>query len=344
MPATLAGNGHARIAQATGPLARPVRPGLLDRVLTFPQRTHVYQCHHLDSTRWDDIVPRPDDIVITTSLKAGTTWTQRIVSLLVFQTVALPNTLHWVSPWPDSRFVIPRAEMAEVVESLRHRRFLKSHLALDGLPYRESTKYIYVGRDTRDVFMSTWNHIRAYTPFARELLNSGENAPPEPFLEPPEDIREFWRLWITRATYPWESDGFPYWSHHHHARTYWDFRHLPNLLFVHYNDLKADLPGEMRRIARFLDIEVPEQKWPVLAEAATFAAMKRDPEVLGPEMDVIFEGGANRFLYKGTNDRWRDVLTSDDVALYEAAAKRTLTPDLKRWLERGAASGIDPKS
>jgi len=69
-----------------------------------------------------------------------------------------------------------------------------------------------------------------------------------------------------------------------------------------YNDLKADLPGEMRRIARFLDIEVPEQKWPTLAEAATFAAMKRDAAVLGPEMDMIFEGGANRFLYKGTND------------------------------------------
>ena len=310
----------------------------------LPQRTRVYQCHHLDSTRWDDVVPRPDDIVITTSLKAGTTWTQRIVSLLVFQTVELPKTLHWVSPWPDARFVIPKAQMAQVVEGIPHRRFLKCHLALDGLPYRASTKYIYVGRDTRDVFMSTWNHVRAYTPFARELLNSGEDAPSEPFLEPPEDIREFWRLWMTRATYPWESDGFPYWSHHHHARSYWDFRHLPNLLFVHYNDLKADLEGEMRRIARFLDIEVPEPKWPMLAEAATFAAMKRDAGLLGDEMGIIFEGGAERFLYKGTNDRWRDVLTRDDLALYEAAAARTLTPELKRWLERGAASGVDPKA
>ena len=69
----------------------------------FPQRTRVYRCHHLDSTRWDDVVPRPDDIIITTSLKAGTTWTQRIVSLLVFQTLDLPKTLHWVSPWPDAR-------------------------------------------------------------------------------------------------------------------------------------------------------------------------------------------------------------------------------------------------
>jgi aryl sulfotransferase len=192
--------------------------------------------------------------------------------------------------------------------------------------------------------MSAWNHINAYTPMARALLDAGENAPAEPFLQPPEDIREFWRLWITRGTYPWESDGYPYWSHHHHARTYWDFRHLPNLIFVHFNDLKADLEGQMRRIARFLDIEVPEAKWPVLSEAATFAAMKRDKAALGEEMGLIFEGGADRFLFKGTNERWRDVLTSEDLALYEAAAARTLTPELKQWLERGAASGIDPKS
>ena len=151
----------------------------------LPQRTRVYRCHHLDSTRWDDVVPRPDDIVITTSLKAGTTWTQRIVSLLVFQTTRLPNTLHWVSPWPDARFIMTKAEMTGIVEGVEHRRFLKTHLPLDGLPYWPSTKYVYVGRDTRDVFMSMWNHVRAYTPFARELLNSGENAPAKPFLSLP---------------------------------------------------------------------------------------------------------------------------------------------------------------
>jgi aryl sulfotransferase len=81
----------------------------------------------------------------------------------------------------------------------------------------------------------------------------------------------------------------------------------------------------------------------MLTEAATFASMKRDAALLGPEMDAIFEGGSDRFLYKGTNDRWRDVLTTEDLALYEAAAARALTPDLKNWLERGAPSGIVPK-
>ena len=71
--------------------------------------------------------------------------------------------------------------------------------------------------------------------------------------------------------------------------------------------------------------------------------MKRDAAVLGPEMGMIFEGGADRFLFKGTNDRWRDVLKAEDLALYEAAAARSLTPELKRWLEGGASSGVVPK-
>src|SRR5436190_8369392 len=49
-----------------------------------PERTREYRNHHLDSTRWDAVNPRDDDIVITTAYKAGTTWTQRIVAGLVF--------------------------------------------------------------------------------------------------------------------------------------------------------------------------------------------------------------------------------------------------------------------
>ena len=102
---------------------------------SLPQRTRVYRCHHLDSTRWDDVVPRDDDIIITTSLKAGTTWMQRIVSLLVFHSTELPQTLHFCSPWIDARFIGGTAELLRIVEALEHRRFFKTHLAFDALPY-----------------------------------------------------------------------------------------------------------------------------------------------------------------------------------------------------------------
>lgn len=299
-----------------------------------PRRTRIYRNHHVDSTLWDGFVPREGDIIISTPAKTGTTWTQRIVGLLVFQSATWPDTLNRVSPWMDSSFIVKVQDPRPLVESQTHRRFLKSHVPLDGLPYFPEVKYICVGRDGRDVFMSLWNHYRSYTAEAYELFDAG--WPPEGHCPRcPEDIHEFWRGWISRGAFPWERDGYPFGSHFEHLRSFWEHRRLPNVLLVHYNDLKQDLAGEMRRIARYLEIEVPEAKWPELVEAASFEAMKRDGELLLPELALVFQGGAASFLHKGTNDRWRHVLTVDELAQHAAVVKRTLTPDLARWLERG---------
>jgi len=48
-----------------------------------PCLTRTYRSHHLDSERWGHVTLRPGDVVISTSMKAGTTWMQRIMSLLV---------------------------------------------------------------------------------------------------------------------------------------------------------------------------------------------------------------------------------------------------------------------
>ncbi len=45
-------------------------------------------------------------------------------------------------------------------------------------------------------------------------------------------------------------------------------------------------------------------------------------------------GGARSFFYKGTNGRWRDVLTEDELDEYENKASEVLTLDAKAWLER----------
>src|SRR4051794_1052442 len=110
-----------------------------------PQRTREYRNHHLDSTRWDRFVARDDDIFITTAYKAGTTWTQRILAALVFGPGPLQLPLSQISPWIDARFWGPLEPILESVEAQRHRRFIKSHLAADGLRFFPNGKYIVVG-------------------------------------------------------------------------------------------------------------------------------------------------------------------------------------------------------
>jgi aryl sulfotransferase len=62
-----------------------------------------------------------------------------------------------------------------------------------------------------------------------------------------------------------------------------------------------------------------------------------------PLASAIWEGGSDRFFYKGTNGRWREVMTAEDIALYEQVAAR-MTPGLASWIERGRSGAGDPRT
>ena len=44
------------------------------------------------------------------------------------------------------------------------------------------------------------------------------------------------------------------------------------------------------------------------------------------------------FFFKGTNGRWVDVLTPEDLELYEQARQRVLSADCAEWLEKGGST------
>ena len=214
----------------------------------LPQRLHVYENHHLDSPRWDRFKTRPGDIIVTTAYKSGTTWMQTIVANLIFQGREIPGAVMDISPWIDMR-LRSFDEIVETTSVQTHRRFLKTHLALDGVLYKEDVWYIYVGRDLRDVFMSLWNHYSAHTEEAYRSFNDLDRLVGDPFPRCPDDIKELWKTWVRGGWFEWEKEGYPYWSSSHHAQTWWDFRHLPNILFVHFADLLAKRPVAERLIS-----------------------------------------------------------------------------------------------
>ena len=108
-------------------------------------------------------------------------------------------------------------------------------------------------------------------------------------------------------------------------------------MLVHFNDLKRDMPGEMRRIAGFLDIPIDESRWPQIVEYCSFGWMKQHASKCVPLGGAFWDGGAETFINKGTNGRWAETLTAEESAAYEARAVRELGADCAHWLATGRA-------
>lgn len=293
-----------------------------------------------DSARWDGYKPRSDDIVIATYSKCGTTWTQRIVAMLVFQS-AEPRPVWDLSPWPDMRLFGPIEATLASAEAMTHRRFFKSHLPYDALPVYEGVKFIHVARDGRDAAMSLYNHFAQFTPAAWQMLHQVSLGDPKfgnAYPATSRDPAKYFHDWIADGG----AQGDPASSFFDVENSYWAARRDANMLLVHYNDLKKDRDGEMRRIAKFLGIEIPKAAWPGIVEAAGFDAMRGQADTLIPAAQVLWEGGGKSFLHKGTNGRWRDVAAADDLARYDAQVKAQFSPALARWVENGRLVAGDP--
>jgi aryl sulfotransferase len=101
---------------------------------------------------------------------------------------------------------------------------------------------------------------------------------------------------------------------------------------LHFNDLKADLPGSIRSIADFLDIPIDERSFPAMVEHCTFDYMKSHADEVAPLGGALWQGGGKTFIYKGTNGRWKDTLTNEDKRAYEQRAVAELGSDAAAWL------------
>jgi aryl sulfotransferase len=297
--------------------------------LAWPSKQREIHNHHFDSTIWNDFAFRDDDIIVATYGKSGTTWTQQIVAQLLFngdEDIAVGE----MSPWLDLR-VPPPAVKLPAIEAQTHRRFLKTHLPVDALVFSPKAKYLYIGRDGRDVIWSMYNHHANANERWYAALNDSPGRIGPPIGKPPESIRDYFLEWLER-------DGHPFWPFWENIRSWWQVRHLPNVKVLHFEALKRDMPGEIRSIAAFLDIPIDETRFPAIAEHCSFDYMKRNATKSTPLGGIFWDGGAETFINKGTNGRWRDTLTAEDCARYEAIAREELGKDCARWLATGAAA------
>jgi aryl sulfotransferase len=343
--------------------------------------------------------------VISTRRKTGTTWMQMICALLIFQTPELPDTLWQLSPWLDS-IAMPHDFVYAQLGGQRHRRFIKTHTPLDGIPLDPRVTYIVTARHPLDTFVSLCRHNEIIGPppdgigspesFGPVPDNIGPPAgfrpppgsmgpppegfgpppgstgPPEGFGPPPggtgppgstgspegfrpppggqltgqlmpprppappkppasrETLHETLVRWIADDDDPRRSpDSLPgvLW----HLSDAWARRGEPNVLLVRYDDLLADLEGQMRWLAGRLGIAVPEQAWPALTQAATFEHMRSRADILF-EVPAGISADSVSFFRRGTSGAGREILSDEEMAAYYARAARLAPPGLLEWL------------
>jgi hypothetical protein len=123
----------------------------------------------------------------------------------------------------------------------------------------------------------------------------------------------------------------------HHISTFWDRRDDPNVVLLHYDDLQADLDGQMRVVSARLGIPVDEARWPALVEAATFDRMRAAADRVAPDTTNQIWQDNQRFFHRGTSGQWRTLLDAADLERYWTRVAEIAPDDIARWLHRDPA-------
>lgn len=327
-----------------------------------------------DSLRWDALNLREGDIVISAPSKCGLTWTQRLVSLLVFDGPDLPGPLSTVSPWIDLNFRSIE-EVAATLDAQDHRRFLKTHTPLDGLVLDDRVAYIGVGRDPRDAAVSElhqWDNMNLERLRGLHARMPDASLPPPPLAggRPPSPVRAF-QNWMEGPIMPPEGmgdmppqgmgfmprDGFApspgmgpkppvqgmgsLANVLHHFATLWDRRQLPNVALFHYADYQQDLAGELVRLGQTLGFDLDRDRAEELAPHATLAAMRSRADELAPDPTEGIWNSNERFFRAGGRGEWREFFDERAFRRYNYRAAQLAAPDLLAWAHEGRR-GHDP--
>lgn len=210
--------------------------------------------------------PTGHDVFVCAYFKSGTNWTMQIAVQIAYRGRAEFAHIHDLVPWMDlpasNRFTVSLDDESNWRNSPTGLRVIKTHLAFADIPYSPKARYIYVVRDPKDVFVSSYHFVR-----------STALGPLTPSLE------RWLDLYLSPDTY------LGSWARH--LQSGWENRNRENVLFLTYEEMKADLPGTVRRIAKLMGVDLTPEEVERVVEQSSYEHMKAighkfDPVGLSP--------------------------------------------------------------
>ncbi|XP_006031945.1 sulfotransferase 1C1-like isoform X2 [Alligator sinensis] len=237
---------------------------------------------------------RPDDLLISTYAKAGTTWIQEIVDMIQQDADlekckrATTYKRHPFIEWslPESFGPIPSGlELAEVTPSPRT---LKTHLPVQLVPpsfWDQNCKVIYVARNAKDNLVS-------YYHFHKMNKMMPEPGTWEEFVEKFMDGKVLWGSW------------------HDHVKGWWEAKDEHRILYLFYEDMKENPKHEIQKVVRFLEKDLKKEVLDKIVEHTSFEKMKSNPMAnYTKEFEGIMNHSISPFMRKGAVGDWKNHFT-----------------------------------
>jgi aryl sulfotransferase len=229
-----------------------------------------------------DYRPRAEDVFVVTQMKCGTTWMQYLVYEVLHRgqgTLAETGTaLYAIAPWLEGLKSVS-LDQAPTVGTERPSRIVKTHLPAELCPDSDQARYIYVARHPASCFASCVDFITTNTGGMHPGMAQFED-----WFRSPELM--WWGTWPAHVKGWWDRAG-----------------RRPNVLLVHFEEMKRDLPAVTKRVAEFLGVRaLEERELARVVEKAGFDFMQRHqemfemfpPHILQTSGELLIRGTANR--------------------------------------------------
>ena len=252
-----------------------------------------------------------------------------------------------VSPWLDVQ-VTSEEEVFERLANQSHRRFIKTHTPLDGIPRHGSWTYIVVFRHPLDAALSLRDHRINIDgeQFSRMFEDVTGEPPPAPTATPPEDPAEFLRYWIRNDAEPNGAGPHGLFDFANSLNAAWTLRDEPNVHLFHYDDLWNDLDGQMARLAESLGVDLDSTRRGQFVEAATLDSMRARAEETAPSSSGrLMWRDAAAFFKAGGRREWPTMLAPHEVADVADRLESMVGAGASRWvLQGGPPDPLTPQS
>lgn len=264
---------------------------------------------------------KKDDLYLISYPKAGTTWTQEIISMVTHdgdeQKVNQTHVFYrfpflemsWVAHYSQIHQLPPTHEL---IAKMNSPRMIKTHLPADILPpeiHSKNPKVVYVARNPKDCAVSFYHfHNLDMT------------------LQSYKSWDDFFQEFYDGSVY----NG----SWFAHNLFWWNKRHESNVLFLKYEDMKKDLKGAVQQIADFLGKDLSDDVIDVIVDHCTFAKMKKNPstnpDTLGFNENNNNEGEQKMttqqpsFMRKGKVGDWKNYFTVSQNDMFDQLCRTKL--------------------